>query len=285
MNQGATQHLRHAQVNGHKGAAAERVALEELGKESAMLRDGLSDAALDGLADKIELGADRYFLPRGYELGNIAAIEYDVAHLPYDEFLGADLTRLLALYASCVEIKKEILATQPGRIHTSVGATKETVKLPLKQPVFRPNSSTEYVAQVDAQVQRKSRRHEALVELFAEWVKEHDLYPANKHTGRRDLTVDGQGQHWLVEAKVVGANAEHVVREAIGQLFSYRQAYYRDQRKPDPALVALFSEPIGEYFVNLLVSLGIEAIWRSGPAWQGFGPAADTSLFHVLIGI
>lgn len=285
MNQGATQHLRNAGAGGLRGIAAERAALNELARESALLREGLSDAALAGLVDKIDLDADDYFLPRGYELGNIAAVEYDLRQLPYDDVLSDDLTRLLALYASCVEIKKEVLAAQPGLIQTSAGAAKDTSKPSPKLPVFRPNNSADYIAHVAAQVQRKSRRHEELIEIFATWVRQRKLVPANKHTGRRDLTVDGKGQHWLVEAKVVGANAELVVREAIGQLFAYRQAYYRDQGLPDPGLVALFSEPIGIYFAELLVSLGIEVIWRSGPIWMGFAPSADTCLFHVLNGI
>lgn len=285
MNQGTTQHLRNAEKKGLKGVTAQNAALNELAKESALLREGLSNSALAGLVDKIDLDAKGYFLPRGYELGNVAAIEYDLTQLPDDSELSSDLTRLLGLYANCVEIKQEILATQPGLIHTSAGAANDVPNSTLKPPVFRPNSSADYTAHIREQVQRKSRRHEKLVEEFATWVKQSKLTPANKHTGRRDLTVDGNGQHWLIEAKIVGANAELVVREAIGQLFTYRQAYYRDRKKPDPGLVALFSEPIGLYFAELLVSLGIEVIWHAGTNWQGFAPTADTCLFHALSGI
>jgi hypothetical protein len=34
-------------------------------------------------------------------------------------------------------------------------------------------------------------------------------------------------------------------------------------------LIGLFTEPIGEAFVELLNSLGIGAIWREKASWQG----------------
>lgn len=94
----------------------------------------------------------------------------------------------------------------------------------------------------------------------------------------RDLTVDCQTTHWLIEAKTVGSNAENCVREAIGQLFAYRHFYYRDKHQPDPLLVALFSGPIGDAFADLLTSLDIEAVWFDSGEWRGRAPSIDTAL-------
>jgi hypothetical protein len=71
------------------------------------------------------------------------------------------------------------------------------------------------------------------------------------------------------------------VREAIGQLFAYRHFCYRELGRPDPALVALFSEPIGDAFVELLASLNIEAIWRTEEAWKGYAFDKRSSLLVI----
>jgi hypothetical protein len=165
-------------------------------------------------------------------------------------------------------------------LHTTSTARKTRPQFPPKPPVFRPKSSAAYRAEVAAQSQVRSRRHEALVVAFGEWMKLSRLVPAtNVHP--RDLTVDGQGRHWMIEAKVVKSNSELAVREVIGQLFSYQHFYYRERGQPDPALVALFSEPVGDAFPRLLESLGIEGIWRDGQRWNGLAANVSTSLLKV----
>lgn len=283
MNQGATQHRRNAEDRGLVGVKAEAAALTELHRESVLLRNGLSDAAKEGLIEEIDLAAPAYFLPRGYEAGNVVAADYDLARLPNEGTLRADLTRFLALYASCVEIKDEVLASDPGRMQTTAGAKQTRTAPAPKPPIFRPKNSGDYVVKVKAQVQKKGRRHENLLKDFATWIKASGLVPAN-NVHPRDLTVDSEDVHWLVEAKTVGANAEQAVREAIGQLFSYRHFYYREAGRNDPPMVALFSEPIGAAFPSLLTSLGIECIWQAGPTWQGSAPAGGESLLKAAGG-
>jgi hypothetical protein len=85
----------------------------------------------------------------------------------------------------------------------------------------------------------------------------------------RDLVLTGPGGEILVEAKTVRANAELAVREAIGQLFSYRHFWYRHKQQQDPRLLALFSEPIGDAFVALLGDLEISAVWFERGSWRG----------------
>jgi hypothetical protein len=276
MNQGATQHLLNAKSDGPKRISASEVALAELLAESRLLRERLSPAALDDLATDIDLGANG-FLPKGYENGNVAAIEYDVASLPDEEKLQDDLTRMLALYDSCVEIKKESRAVGSGLFRTPAVSSKVNAKPQLKPPIFRPKSSAAYIAEVPAQSQRREPLHEDLIDKFGKWVRSAGLVAAtNVHP--RDLTADYGRQHWLIEAKTVRPNAELAVRAAIGQLYSYRHFYYREYGYPDPALVALFAEPVGAALAALLVSLGIEGIWFAGRNWEGAAPHQDTSL-------
>ncbi|MFG1659595.1 MrcB family domain-containing protein [Micromonospora chersina] len=276
---------RHRRVRpalGLTGVAQDRAALAELRAESALLRKHLSYETLAGLTQAIDLGAPRkYFLPCGYEEGNIAAIEYNPAQLPDEETLRADLSRFLALYAACIEIKQEILANDPGLIKTTAGSGKSKPKFKAKPPAFRPKTPAEYRARMKEYVQDRKPRHEALLNDFAKHAKAAGLVPAN-NAHPCDLTVTGQGNHWLVEVKTVGANAEHAVRDAIGQLFSYRHFCYRENDRTDPSLVALFSEPVGPALVDLMVSLGIEAIWRQGAEWCGRTPIDTQSLLTAV---
>ncbi|WP_080636942.1 MrcB family domain-containing protein [Salinispora vitiensis] len=281
MNQGATQHKRNAVEAGLKGTAAEKAALAELDAESKLLRKHLGEETMAGLIDEIDLDAPKHFLPRGYEEGNIAALTYDPAQLPNEEMLRADLDRFYALYAMCVDIKREILATEPGVINTTPNSEKTKRKFRPRPPAFRPKNPSDYRAHVKKHFQDRKPRHEALVNAFAAQAKGAGMTVAN-NTHPCDLTVDGKVLHWLVEVKVVGPNAETVVREAIGQLFSYRHFCYRDIERPDPNLVALFSGPIGDAFVDLLVSLGIETIWRAGGDWCGRAPTGVPSLLAAV---
>ncbi|WP_243706038.1 MrcB family domain-containing protein [Micromonospora sp. KC721] len=283
MNQGATQHQRRAGEKGLRGVAQDRAALAVLRNESNLMRKHLSDEALAGLAETIELGAPRNrFLPCGYEEGNIAAIEYDPTQLPDEQILRADLTRFLALYDACVAIKREVLATEPGLIETTAESEKSKPKFKPKPPAFRPKTPADYRARMKAYLQERKPRHEALLNDFAAQAKSLGLIPAN-NAHPCDLTVEGQGKHWLVEVKTVGVNAEHAVRDAIGQLFSYRHFCYRENGRPDPSLVALFSEPVGDALVDLLMSLGIEAIWRDGAQWRGGAPTGGDSLLAAAV--
>jgi hypothetical protein len=279
MNQGATQHLDDAKARGLKGRAAELAAIDELINEGELLRASLGEELLAGLDAPVQLGARR-FLPEAYEVGNIAAVEYSTTRLPPESALRADLERFLALYQSCVEAKREILAASPGTIRTAATAEAPPSRYVRTPPVFRPKNSAEYVATVPAQKQVRYRRHERLVERFGSWVKEAGATPAtNVHP--RDLTITHGGHEWLVEAKIVGTNAELAVRDAIGQLYAYRHFYYREKGQPDPLLVALFSEPVGNAFLPLLDSLGIEAIWPQAGTWRTSATDEDSLVHHL----
>jgi hypothetical protein len=204
----------------------------------------LSAQALDGLLglEEIDLGEPGRFYPAAYEAGTIAGKVYIAGELPAESMLRTDLGRFLALYDSCVDLNDELRARDPETIHTTARALRTRRPVRPKAPLFRPKSAAEYTATVRAQQQTRERRHEALLRDFGIWLQQRGLIVAtNVHP--RDLIVMSPSREWLVEAKVVKANAELAVREAIGQLVAYRHFFYRLEGRRDPLLVALFPKP------------------------------------------
>lgn len=130
---------------------------------------------------------------------------------------------------------------------------------------FRPKNSEEYRQRVVGRTLIKERAHEQLISDFGHHVASNGHTPrTNVHP--RDLVVVAGHIEWLVEAKVLyNGNASQAVRAAIGQLYEYAFMLYDD---PESArLLALFSEPIGLRYVELLESINIAAIWRFGGRW------------------
>ena len=105
MNQGATAHKQHYLDQRMANAAAERAALEEIAAETAALRERLGPELLAGTLENISLGASGY-LPVGYEVGSVAALEYDVNALPPEATLQYDLARFLGIYQETVKARQ-----------------------------------------------------------------------------------------------------------------------------------------------------------------------------------
>jgi len=181
--------------------------------------------------------------------------------------LADDLLDFAAIYTRCVALKDELAANR--RIRTSSRSGTQQVVPPSPAIEFRPKDASDYLANVNAATQRRTRKHEALIREFGDAVRGTGRAAAtNVHP--RDLVVhDSSGAEWLVEAKTVGLSAAPATRAAIGQLLDYRHVYYREQGKTDPELLALFNAPIGGAFEALLASLGIEVIYRDGAQWRG----------------
>lgn len=263
MNQGVTAHYEYMRGRGisRSGVAAR----EALTTESALVREALGTLAA-GLAGDIDLGHDGD-LARGYEAGNICSIEYRTDSLPSEAVLRGQLDRMLAIYSSSVDARNRLLLDRPEGFHTPTRQRKMSEPGASDQvAVFRPKNASDYLANVPAQKQHRTRKHEALVQAFGTFAKSAGFVPAtNVHP--RDLVLRDGGHEYLVEAKTVGANAELAVRAAIGQLFTYRHLIYRATDQPEPTLVALFSEPVGEAFVALLRDLHITAVWNEHGSW------------------
>ncbi|HXS23264.1 MAG TPA: hypothetical protein VN719_03480, partial [Gemmatimonadales bacterium] len=137
--------------------------------------------------------------------------------------------------------------------------------------IFSPKSDSDYVTEVHARVMVKSRSHERLVRDFGEWARTRGFLPSTPHP--RDLVLSAPGREWLVKAKVIyHGDAAGAARAAIGQLLDYRYFLYVLPGFPDPALLALFSEPIGKQYAGLLESLSIVAVWRDEDTWGGSLP-------------
>lgn len=273
MNQGATQHLKMAKDSGLNGRAAEQAALAEISRETATLQSVLENVIPPTSQLSITLGASNY-LPLGYEAGNIAAIRYSMANLPSAASLGADLARFATLYKDCISAKNELAANHVVKTSArSVG--RRTNSRPIL-PEFKPKDSTEYLAHVSESTQKRTRNHEELIHKFGQLIMATGRQ-ADTNVHPRDLVVYDSQREWLIEAKIVGSNAEHAVRAAIGQLYSYRHFYYRERRLQDPRLMALFDAPIGHGFEQLLISLDIDYIYRHSGIWAGT-PAASALL-------
>jgi hypothetical protein len=185
MNQGATQHLRSAETDGHKGRSAEQAAIAEIAGETAALRETAGSELLAGTLEMVELGATR-FLPTAYEAGNIAALRYDMAALPPASSLAADLSRFATIYTRCVEAKDQLAANR--RVRTSSRSEERRNEARPPKLEFKPKDSSDYLARVAAATQRRGRRHEALVRAFGETVVDSGRAAAtNVHP--RDLIV------------------------------------------------------------------------------------------------
>jgi hypothetical protein len=169
---------------------------------------------------------------------------------------------------------KEHLTTLSG-VPVTPTSHKRSPANPIKN--FAPKDSSDYIAHLAGRVLVKSRAHEDLVRDYGLWVESQGFRPFTLHP--RDLVLEYPEGEWLVEAKMVyDGNATEAVRAAVGQLFDYRHFFYVVSSLPLPSLLALFSESIGDAYVEFLESLSITAVWRSVNLWVGSSSAVAAGL-------
>lgn len=274
MNQGYTRHAEVAEDQGLKGKAKRERACETLRTEALDLLAGLQERELvpDRNIATINLGADGD-LPRGYEAGHIVGFEYSFINFPTDDVLQSDLDAMFTIYDATRAINDDIRSLgQRERITVSKDpktVIKKSTKADISSGFFEPRTTSEYVAHFTKMTYQVSPLHEALLTEFAKFAESKSWEPKNKKIGARDLVLVGtSGEEILVEAKTVGQSQEIVVRQAIGQLFSYRYVYYQGEDIP---LVALFNRPISELWQGLLTSLNIDFIYSHESKWEGSG--------------
>ena len=263
MNQGATAHLEYYRKNPPTPAGAERAALAEIRSETALIREALDPELLLGTVAEMDLGSSRY-LPRGYEAGNIAAVLYDLKHLPTEDQLRADLNRFLVLYEESVAARQAAIATHPSVFHVPAPLALDD----RGGAFFKPKDCGDYVAWVEAHRQHRTRKHEGLINSFVKHAQSRGWRAGTKGAHPRDLVLDKDGVHLLVEAKTVRANSEFAVREAVGQLLAYEYVWYpaRSVNK-----VALFSSDVGPFWVEFLAYHHIDCVWLDGSDWTSSG--------------
>ena len=274
MNQGYTRHEEVAEESGFKGKAKRERSCATLRSEAHDLLIGLEVRGLvpDRNIEVISLGADGG-LPRGYEAGHIVGFEYNFSKFPHEEILQSDLDAMFTIYDATRAINDEIRSLgKKERITVSKDPksviTKST-KTDITAGFFEPRTTSEYVAHFTKMTYQVSPLHEALLTEFAKYAEAKLWEPKNKKIGARDLVLVGKtGTEILVEAKTVGQSQEIAVRQAIGQLFSYRYVYYDGKDIP---LVALFNRPIAELWQGLLTSLKIDFIYSHENKWEGSG--------------
>ena len=274
MNQGYTRHEEVAGNSGFKGKAKSKRACETLRTEAQDLLLGLQmrDLVPARNAETISLGADGD-LPKGYEAGHVVGFEYSFKKFPSEEVLQADLDSMFTIYDATRAINDEIRSLgQKERITVSKDSKAVNMKVTkgdITTGFFEPRTTSEYVAHFTKMTYQVSPLHEKLITEFAKYAESKLWEPKNKKIGARDLVLVGSsGTEILVEAKTVGASQELVVRQAIGQLFSYRYVYYESKDLP---LIALFNRPIAELWQGLLTSLNIDFIYSHEGKWEGTG--------------
>lgn len=276
MNQGATAHRKYWQEHARPHRLTiDNETIADLVDESMAVRRALPAGLIAGTRFDLDLGSPA-FLPRAYEAGDIASITYDTANLPNEQVLLSDLHRFLAIYDAAVAARAGLTAADPGRFVTPAYVAPSPEADP-GAGVFLPKDASDYRAQISAQTQVRSRRHEAVVASFGTharakgWAPRTDVHP-------RDLTLTrAQNEHVLCEVKVVKGNAQGAVREALGQLFTYR--YFLYEATSQPLLMAVFSDPIGDAFVQLLDDLNIACVWSEGEnQWRGSLKSAQLGL-------
>lgn len=274
MNQGYTRHEEVAGLSGFRGKAKHDRACETLRTEASDLLAGLKIRELVPTRNvaSISLGAVGD-LPKGYESGHIVGFEYSFSDFPSEEVLQNDLNSMFTIYDATRVINDEIRSLgHKERITVSKDPkiiNKRTTKTEITSGFFEPRTTSEYVAYFTKMTYQVSPLHEALLTEFAKYAESKSWEPKNKKIGARDLVLVGKsGIEILVEAKTVGQSQEMVVRQAIGQLFSYRYVYYEGKDIP---LVALFNRPIAGLWQGLLTSLNIDFIYGHENNWEGTG--------------
>lgn len=264
LNQGVTE------ITNALGAREARMRLVA---EAAAIRDALPADSKAGLSTTIDLGG-RSGLPRSYEAGNLLAITYEVAALPDEQTLRADLSRMIALYQDALAVREEVRQTTRDTIVTLVAQPPTRATELLLH--FAPKNDTEYAQTVKARTLRKRRSHETLVARYGRFLREqHVGVGTNVHP--RDMVVIKDGTHWLVEAKFIRrGDATGAVREALGQLATYAFCLYPQDSQPQK--LALFSEPVGDLYTRLLEHHGIASVWPTDEGWAGSSSALAAGL-------
>ncbi|OAI55457.1 hypothetical protein AYO48_03650 [Gaiella sp. SCGC AG-212-M14] len=258
----------------HERVASASQARALLAADGERIRAALPAGSLDGLQIAVDLHA-RGRLPSGYEAGAVAARAFPTANLPADEVLRRELERFFVLYADAIAAKQHLLLTQPGSVSTPAAGSRPPVRTPLED--FKPKDASDYRAQLSGGEIVKARRHEALIRAYGEWAKSHG-FRVSTAEHPKDLVLRRNDREWLVEGKVLyRGNAAHAVRGAIGQLLEYERFLY-DADSPRPALVALFTEPVGDAYVELLEAINIAPVWRDGVSWLGSAAAFEAGL-------
>jgi hypothetical protein len=163
------------------------------------------------------------------------------------------------------------LTEEGWRIYRNLDAPPSPTATADPFAAFKPKDSSDYQARVQARVFTKRRSHEALVARFGEWCISCG-FAVTTAVHPIDLVVHTAQAKWFVEAKVLyHGNATAAVRAALAQVLMY--AHFLGNT-PRPKRLALFSEPIGDAYVDFLEVHGVASVWAVDRHWRASTSAA-----------
>ena len=138
---------------------------------------------------------------------------------------------------------------------------------------FKPKRDTKYATNIEASHRVRERRHETLVNDFAEW-----LTASGYEVGRNAAIDLGIAEPpIIIEAKTIGKSWSHPIREAVSQLYEYR---YFEVIHPDAVLLMLSEREIPDDWLEYLENdRKIGVIWPDGSAYR-MSPRAQRALSH-----
>ncbi len=164
-------------------------------------------------------------------------------------------------------------AAETAGLGRSAGTSQEDPRIDLVQ--FRPSSEDVLISAIKAHFRTRTNEQARLLNDFQLAAITNGL-KLEKDSETGDLVLSRGRRRWIVAPKVVqNGNATAAVQTAIGSLTYTRHFFYRNTSID---VVALFTEPIGQVYVNFLESLGIRAVWRLDDVWDGSPSARQDAL-------
>jgi hypothetical protein len=215
---------------------------------------------------------------RLYSAGSIAARDYLRDQLPSESQLRTELRSMLRILDAAHEVLQD--APIADWVKEPLGSGDRP--MPAVAGRFVPKSSANYVVELQASRQVKTRLHEEVVNSLEELQRGLGWETTSAHPIDLNLrrTRSGETETLVVEVKTVrGGNAVEAVRAAIGQLFTYRHQLFEPAARASIGLVAAFSEDIEADLRQLLTEeLGIAVLWLEARTWRGCDRAARHGL-------
>ncbi|GGT49296.1 MrcB family domain-containing protein [Streptomyces coeruleorubidus] len=252
----------------------------ELRARARRLRAALPPALAPNWSHEPAFGS-KDWRPRSYEAGSVLARRYEIAAMPSEETLRADLLEASKLLRD-VAVAQRVHLQIPGMDAPSVEYVPGEHSTSDALDNFCPKDDSDYYVHIQGGERRRTRRHEELIKDFGYHSVACGYTPIIAGMHPRDLVLRRYGgssqPSWLVEGKTVkNGNVTNAVRQAIGQLFEYSHFWHELRGEPKPHLIALFTEGIGRY-ADYLEGHGIASVWRSGDGWDGSPRAASWGL-------
>ena len=87
---------------------------------------------------------------------------------------------MLRVYQDAIDVKRRLLVTDPGSISTPSGTAGSGDEDASPFNHFKPKSAEDYTAHVKGGTFIRTRRHEALIKAYGEWVRKAGFFASTK---------------------------------------------------------------------------------------------------------